>query len=381
MKRYLGGALAALAWALCAPCPAHATNPALFPVQVVYSPDGTVVDAPSSTTLLTAEGTWTFGSLSSDGVNYDLKLNGTVIGSSVSMQITNTLLFAYQGVNLHWYERSGSTWIDYGTTAPVEGGGGSSGLLSGSIGQSGITYSIAFDEEFSKNSISSAWHFITGYPWGNWGYNGGASHGVTFPGDGTMEINGWDASGISGNPGYPGGVTVETTANWATPGYYEIKATLGSAWNAFYTVGNYTCPSGSPNGVLPGEMDFIELANGRASGNIDMGWFYGSPPDCGGSTVYGDISNDNLTTHVWGADVSTTRGITVYEDGVEKGNIPYDYNGLGLCTNASVCGLPLLLQAGGSTSSTCTPGVNCVAANTTTPFKIWWVRIYTESPQ
>jgi hypothetical protein len=252
-----------------------------------------------------------------------------------------------------------------------------SGCLSGSICQPGITHTLAFDEEFSKNSISDNWTFVTGYPWGNWGYNDGSAHGVTFPGDGTMELNGWDASGIPGNPGYPGGVTLLTNFNMAAPGYYEMKAIIGSAWNGFFTIGNYSCPA-----VVPGEMDFVEVGNGNPAGAIDMAWSYGagSGGACGGTTLKGKISYDNLTEHVWGADVSTTRGLTVYEDGVALANIPYDFIPIGLCLNAATCGQPLDIQAGGSTSSSCT-GANCVAASTAVPFKIWWFRYYTESPQ
>jgi hypothetical protein len=68
---------------------------------------------------------------------------------------------------------------------------------------------------------------------------------------------------------------------------------------------------------------------------------------CSISRNLGNEGTDYSTVHVSGVDVSTTRGLTAYVDGVAKGNIPYSAIPGGLCTNAAVCGTGLWLQAGG----------------------------------
>jgi hypothetical protein len=241
-----------------------------------------------------------------------------------------------------------------------------SGCLSDSICPPGITYSIALDEEMSKGYLSSAWHFIIGEPWGCNCYSDGVD-GVSWPGDGTLTINGWPAENIS-PLGLHGGVTILSAQNFSEPGYYEMKAIMGSDWNAFFTVGNYSCPP-----MLPDEMDFVENPTGRGAlyastndGNTDNG---NTDIGCGGEHAgFAYEGNDLTNAHIYGFDVSTTRGLTAYVDGVAAGNLPYAYLPIGLCTDAPVCGQPIALQAGG-------PGGDGV------PMKIYWVRYYTEVPQ
>jgi hypothetical protein len=88
------------------------------------SPDGSVIYSGTAGSLTTAEGTWTFSTaLSGDGVDYLILLNGSSSngGAAVQMQITNGKLYALAKISGHWYLRQNSTWVDAGTTAPVEG--------------------------------------------------------------------------------------------------------------------------------------------------------------------------------------------------------------------------------------------------------------------
>jgi hypothetical protein len=234
-----------------------------------------------------------------------------------------------------------------------------SGCLSGSTCPAGVTWTPVLDEEMSKGFLSSAWSAVAGDGLGCNCYSDGV-HGWSFPGDGTLTMNGWSAESISPT-GKHGGITFGTASIYAVPGYYEMKASIGSDWNAFFTTGAYSCPA-----VLPGEMDFVEnplamafLASYYHDGNTGCEFDH---------TIVGNFGVSLNTVHVFGMDVSTSRGITSYVDGVAKANMPYSQIPLGLCTDASVCGRPIWLQAGG-------PGGDAG------PMKIYWVRFYTGAPQ
>jgi hypothetical protein len=88
------------------------------------APDGSIVKGGQPAILTTSEGTWTFSTaLSGDGVDYTILLNGTTKngGAAVQMQITNGKLYAFAKIDGHWYLRQNGSWVDVGTTAPVEG--------------------------------------------------------------------------------------------------------------------------------------------------------------------------------------------------------------------------------------------------------------------
>ena len=84
------------------------------------SPDGSIIYGGQAGSLTTSEGTWTFGARGSDGVDWNTQLNGNANGQAVQMQITNGKLYAFNKVSGHWYVRQNATWVDVGTTAPVE---------------------------------------------------------------------------------------------------------------------------------------------------------------------------------------------------------------------------------------------------------------------
>jgi hypothetical protein len=70
-----------------------------------------------SGSLVTSEGTWTFGAAASDGVDWVTQLNGNGNGSAVEMQIANGNLYAYAQSG-HWYLRQNGTWSDVGSNYP-----------------------------------------------------------------------------------------------------------------------------------------------------------------------------------------------------------------------------------------------------------------------
>jgi hypothetical protein len=71
-----------------------------------------------SGSLTTSEGTWTFGAMSSDGVDWVTQLNGTGNGGAVEMQIANGNLYAYAQWNGNWYLRQNGAWSDVGSNYP-----------------------------------------------------------------------------------------------------------------------------------------------------------------------------------------------------------------------------------------------------------------------
>jgi hypothetical protein len=232
-----------------------------------------------------------------------------------------------------------------------------SACLVGSICPPGVAWTNVFDEEMSKGYLSSLFKAVSGDGMGCTCYSDGV-HGWSFPGDGTLTMNGWPAESISPT-GKHGGITFGTTQVYNTPGYYEIKASAGSDWNGWFSLaGNYNCPSTN----VPVEVDFFEntFGHGNVESNMNTG--------CGGTNI-SHLGTDITGVHVYGVDISTTRGLTSYIDGVAKGNIPYSsIPAGGICTNAAVCGTGLWLQAGG-------PGGDAV------PMKVYWMRYYTGVPQ
>ena len=85
------------------------------------SPDGLIIYGGQRGILTTSEGTWTFGAQASDGVNWYTQLNGSPNGRGYQMQITNGNLYAVSKATGYWYIRRNATWVNVGTTAPVEG--------------------------------------------------------------------------------------------------------------------------------------------------------------------------------------------------------------------------------------------------------------------
>ena len=234
-----------------------------------------------------------------------------------------------------------------------------SSCLADSICPAGVTWSLVFDEEMSKGYLSSLFGPISRADEGCNCYSDGV-HGFSFPGDGTLTMNGWAAESLPASGGKHGGITISSTQNYAAPGYYEIKASIGSDWNGMFTLGNYVCPA-----AVPGEMDFIE--NPAANGHL-ASYYHNGTSGCEYDHVVANEGTDFQNVHVYGFDVSTSRGLTAYVDGVAMGNMPSSWLSIGLCTNASVCGTKIWLQAGG-------PGGDAV------PMKVYWIRYYTGVPQ
>jgi hypothetical protein len=240
------------------------------------------------------------------------------------------------------------------------------GCLAGSFCPPGLTMTNVLDEEMSKGYLSSQWHALGGGPLGCECFSDGV-HGWSFPGDGTLTMNGWDASGAPGNTSnLPGGITFEAFP-YNNPGFYEMKAIVGSDHNGWFTLaGSYgVCPP-----TPPGELDYVENVLGRGPVHT----YYSD--SCGTLFDLGTYPTDVTQVHVYGVDSSPTRGITMYLDGVPIGNLPASYfeSILPLCTDGSpnttnrTCGTALWLQAGG-------PGTSA------TPMKVYWLRYYTEMPQ
>jgi hypothetical protein len=108
----MAGAMAA-AWA-------GKVAPAL---AALLSHDGTVLQAPAIGLIITAEGTWTFGSTTRAGGDYPLLLNGSTAngGWAASLQVTNGNLYAFAKSGGHYWIRFNGAWVDIGAAAPVEG--------------------------------------------------------------------------------------------------------------------------------------------------------------------------------------------------------------------------------------------------------------------
>jgi hypothetical protein len=233
-----------------------------------------------------------------------------------------------------------------------------SGCLADSICPPGVTWTVVFDEEMSKGYLSSLWRPLSGDGLGCNCYSDG-THGWSFPGDGTLTMNGWAAEGVSPT-GKHGGITFQSTQGFGSPGYYEMKATVGSDWNGWFSLGNYVCPA-----TVPGEMDFVE--NPLGHGTI-LAVYHDGTSGCEYDHNVANFGTDISNTHVFGYDVSTTRGLTAYVDGVAQGNVPFNQIPIGLCTDRTTCGTVIWLQAGG-------PGGDAV------PMKVYWLRYYTGVPQ
>jgi hypothetical protein len=84
------------------------------------SPNGAIIYGGQAGSLTTSEGTWTFGAKASDGVDWYIQLNGSQNGWGSQMQITNGNLYTLNKAKGHWYLRQNGSWVDFGTTAPVE---------------------------------------------------------------------------------------------------------------------------------------------------------------------------------------------------------------------------------------------------------------------
>jgi len=91
--------------------------------KAVFSPDGTVIKTPTSAEITTAEGAWTFGATPNSKGDYPLLLNGSDAngGLAVSLQLTNGNLYAFANADGNYRCRFNSTWINVGSTPPVQG--------------------------------------------------------------------------------------------------------------------------------------------------------------------------------------------------------------------------------------------------------------------
>lgn len=77
------------------------------------SPDGTVIIAPSGS-IITSQGTWTFGSATAVGGNA-LMLNGTTKGFGHQLYVIGANLYTFTA-NSQWYLWNNTTWV--GVTPP-----------------------------------------------------------------------------------------------------------------------------------------------------------------------------------------------------------------------------------------------------------------------
>jgi beta-glucanase (GH16 family) len=83
------------------------------------SPNGSIITPGQGGSLTTSEGTWTFGSKATDGVNSYTQLNGNADGWAVKLEIANGNLYAFNQVDGHWWLRQNGSWGDAGTTDPL----------------------------------------------------------------------------------------------------------------------------------------------------------------------------------------------------------------------------------------------------------------------
>ena len=89
----------------------------------LLSHDGTVLRAPTIGLIITAEGTWSFGSTARADGEYPLLLNDSAAngGWAASLQVTNGNLYAFAKSSGHYWIRFKSAWVDIGAAAPVQG--------------------------------------------------------------------------------------------------------------------------------------------------------------------------------------------------------------------------------------------------------------------
>jgi hypothetical protein len=89
----------------------------------VVSPNGTVIKAPNSKKITTAEGAWTFGPTANSNGDYPLLLNGSAAngGRAVSLQLTNGNLYAFAKADGKYWCRFNGAWVNVGSTSPVRG--------------------------------------------------------------------------------------------------------------------------------------------------------------------------------------------------------------------------------------------------------------------
>jgi hypothetical protein len=84
-------------------------------------PNGTITLGGQSGSLITSEGTWTFGSAPDSAGDYSTLLNGTSNGAAAQMQLAaNGNLYAYAHWSGHWYLRQNGAWSDVGAISPDE---------------------------------------------------------------------------------------------------------------------------------------------------------------------------------------------------------------------------------------------------------------------
>jgi hypothetical protein len=102
------------AWAGSVHGPANAT---------VVSPNGTGIKGPTSETITTAEGAWTFGATANSNGDYPVLLNGSAAngGLAVSLQLTNGNLYAFAKADRKYWRRFKGAWVNVGSTSPVQG--------------------------------------------------------------------------------------------------------------------------------------------------------------------------------------------------------------------------------------------------------------------
>jgi hypothetical protein len=84
---------------------------------------GRFLQAPAIGLIITAEGTWTFGSTTRAGGDYPLLLNGSTAngGWAASLQVTNGNLYAFAKSGGHYWIRFYGAWVDIGAVVPVQG--------------------------------------------------------------------------------------------------------------------------------------------------------------------------------------------------------------------------------------------------------------------
>jgi len=91
--------------------------------KAVVSPDGTVINGPTSAEITTAEGAWMFGATPNSKGDYPLFLNGSAAngGLAVSLRLTNGNLYAFAKADGKYWCRFNGAWINVGSTPPVQG--------------------------------------------------------------------------------------------------------------------------------------------------------------------------------------------------------------------------------------------------------------------
>jgi hypothetical protein len=141
-------------------------------------------------------------------------------------------------------------------------------------------------------------------------------------------------------------------------GYFEMKGVIGSAWNTFWLMGagQYVCPAN------PGaEWDIAENIFGR--GDIKSSTHQGG--DACEVTNEQVVSIDTSHSHLWGVQISQSRGTTFYVDGVAQYTVPVAQ----LQPNPN--GNVILITAGNPAN----------VGNNSIPMQIEWVRVYNGNPR